>query len=113
MNAIETTHALGFEAAPYPSFFEDEKWNRYRVGTIEGLWNFDESNYLILSFVNSEPGNGHLDDVLEWFEYSAKRDGKSLKILSTYNARFYRHLIAKRGFKPVKGKDYDLIKTFI
>jgi len=110
VNHLTTTHALDFEAAPYPQFFEGEHWDRYRVGTVEGLWSVDEENYLILSFINKQPNNGHLDDVLEWFEHSARRDGKNLKILQVVNLRFKRHLIAKRGFKKIEGNKTDLIK---
>jgi len=112
MQELITTHGLNFEAGPYPSFFEGEHWNSYRVGTVKGLWNSDEKDYLILSFINDKPGNGHLDDVLQWFEMSAKRDGRNLRILSLNNRRFYRHLIAKRGFKQIKGNVNDLIKRF-
>lgn len=109
-NEIITAHKLDFEVAPYPNFFEGENWDRYRVGTVEGLWSCDDENYLILSFINSEPNNGHLTDVLQWFEHSAKRDRKNLKILCINNRRFYRHLYSKRGFTRIKGNNSDLIK---
>lgn len=113
MRGLITEHALQFEAAPYPNFFEGETWKAYRVGTVRGLWNSDAENYLILSFVNDEQGNGHLNDVFQWFEHSAKREGLNIKILQIVNSRFYNHLINKRGFKKIEGTETDLIKIIV
>lgn len=84
---------------------------KFRVGTIEGAWRATKKSYEILSIINSNPGNGHLTDVLEWFGSSCKRDKKSLVILELWNDGFKKHLIEKTGFK-VKGKD-NLEKKFI
>lgn len=105
---FQTTHALPFEStAP----IERYGWYMlFRVGTCEGQYRATWDAYEILSIVNDNPGNGHLDDVFEWFEHSCKRDGKVLRVSEIWNERFYLHLIKKRGFKP--DGSLDLIKTF-
>ena len=67
--------------------------------------------YEIISVINDKRGNGHLDDVFQWFEYAAKRDGRALKILEFFNGEFKRHCIEKRGFISIPGTD-DVIKIF-
>jgi hypothetical protein len=118
MNAVETIHRLDFEAAPWepiPGFPAAKDFNRFRIGTCEGLWQSTENSYEILAITNSIPGNGHFEDVLQWFEHSCKRDRKHLKILEIMNMRFRKHLITKRGFRPVGMSDvikkYQLMKT--
>src|SRR5688572_15337315 len=107
-NAIKTKHRLDFEVSVWA---RNENILLYRIGTCEGQWFSLEHAYCIMSVMNSKPGNGHLDDVFEWFEYAAKRDGKALIILELMNDRFKNHLIQKRGFVQVPGKD-DVIKLF-
>lgn len=112
MIAFQTTHKLGFEAAdsPYDIFGDGHKM--FRIGTCEGQWGSTDDSYFIISVINSEPGNGHLDDVFEWFEYSCLRDGKNLLVLACFNNGFYRHLLSKRGFKPLDKKEDNCIKIF-
>lgn len=109
-----STHQLPFEVAEYPNLFPpkpgEAEWRAFRIGSCEGLWRSTQWAYEILSIVNKQPGNGHLTDVFEWFENSCKRDGKALKILELLNSQFRRHLIDRRGFKPVG--ESDLIKSF-
>lgn len=54
--------------------------------------------YVIISILNSQPGNGHLQDVFEWFEHSCKRDKISLIVAAVMNEKFKQHLINKRDF---------------
>lgn len=105
MSDLITIHNLPFEVRP--GKYEHME---YRVGTVTGQWGSCSDSFYILSFLNHEQGNGHLDDVFEWFEYSCKRDGKNLIILECMNEDFYRHLITKRGFIALN-KD-NLIKVF-
>lgn len=97
-NAIITKHKLDFEAARWPI---DERIMLFRIGTCEGQYLFVENSICILSVVNSVPGNGHLDDVFEWFEFASKKQGHSLKVLAIMNEGFKKHLIEKRGFVDV------------
>ncbi len=77
----------------------------------EGCWKCEGASYKILAVINNSPGNGHLTDVLEWFERSCRRDKKSLMICEFFlNKGFKKHLIEKRGFENY-GVD-DVIKKF-
>lgn len=100
MNAITTTHRLDFESAPWP---RNESIQMFKVGTCHGQWYSTQFAYHILSIINDEPGNGHLNDVFEWFENSCRRDGKVLIVEEIMNGRFGRHLCEKRGFIRVEG----------
>ena len=108
-NVIQTKHKLDFGVAPSPY---DNEHMKFRVGTCEGLCGSTQDSYFILAITNKEQGNGHLDDVFEWFEYSAKRDGKNLMVLECMNERFYKHLLAKRDFIPLDAKGENCIKVF-
>jgi len=94
---MKTTHDLHFEIAPWitPDF------DRFRVGTCTGIWSSDEQYYSILGIDNSDKGNGHFEDVLQWFESSCKRDKKDFRILEVWNEDLKQHLITKRGFEAI------------
>ena len=109
--AIITTHKLEFLSRPWHIVIDDEHWNQYKIGTVTGLWRATDKSYEILAFENSETGNGHLNDVFEWFENSCKRDNKSFRIREMMNENFKTHLVVKRGFKEIL-KTNDLIKHF-
>lgn len=102
---FKTTHDLSFETAPW--IVSD--FTRFRIGSCHGLWRSTDDSYDILAVDNESSGNGHLNDVFEWFEHSCKRDKKVLRVLECMNKRFEIHLIEKRGFKG----EYNLEKKFI
>ena len=102
---------FGFISGDFENYLEYEVWKTYNVGTVKGLWNVDNDNYIILSFINSEAGNGHLEHVFEWFESFCIRDNKNLLIIRILNENFRTHLIKKRGFVP-NGTANQLIKHF-
>lgn len=104
---FKSSHDLFFESAEW---HHSKLWICFRVGTCEGLWNIDGKSYQILSIINNDPGNGHFEDVLEWFEQSCRRDKMSLKILEIMNNKFKKHLIEKRNFTDI-GND-NLIKIY-
>lgn len=112
MKEFQTTHNLPFEIAPFEMDVFDEGWLRFRVGTCQGVWNSKGKQYRLLAVDNSEPGNGHFDDVLEWFEHSAKRDKKDFVILELWNERLAEHLKTKRGFKEFGYGNLHLRKGF-
>lgn len=107
---FHSTHRLLFEVAPW---FRDPEGviKLFRVGTCEGQWFCSNIAYHILSVANNEPGNGHLQDVFDWFEYACKRDCLNLMIMDFFNERFKLHCIKKRGFAIVPNSDH-VIKTF-
>jgi len=106
-NAIQTKHNLDFGSRPWERGFGIQV---FRIGSCEGQWMCTESAYCIISVINNNPGNGHLDDVFEWFEFACKRDGKALMVLECMNERFKAHLLQKRDFLPAR--DNDVIKIF-
>ena len=109
MNAIKTNHNLDFEVADYPmQLVSDKVYLKFKVGTCEGLWCYDNGALQILAVENKCRGNGHFGDTMEWFEYSAKEKGVPLIILEVWNQPFKERLIEKFGFKEL-GKDH-LIK---
>lgn len=110
-NAIRTKHNLDFEARPYHIQIEGRPINiDFKVGTCFGLYQIEKHSLDIIAIQNDKKGNGHLDDVLEWFEYSCKTNKKDLRIMELMNKRFKKHLILKRGFQ--KQGANNVIKFF-
>lgn len=108
MNACITTHKLDFEVAPW---HHNDAFKKFRVGTCEGLYICTPDLIGIVAVENTHSGNGHLNDVFEWFEFSCIQNKIPLMVLEIMNERFGKHLIEKRGFTPIEGTS-DLIKTF-
>lgn len=104
--AFQSTHKLDFLCCPWE---RDPEWSRFKIGTCSGLWRSTETYYDILAIDNEEPGNGHLQDVFDWFENSCKRDNKDLRIMELLNLNFKTHLVYKRGF-AINGQ--NAIKPF-
>lgn len=104
---FESTHKLDFEIARWPL---SEEYIAFRVGTCHGLWGSSGTTYDILALKNEEPGNGHFDDVLEWFENSCRRDNKDLRVLECWNEPLKFHLLEEHGFEEIDR--YNIIKKF-
>lgn len=110
MNCIITTHNLDFETAPFRIQIEGDPLNIcFRVGTCHGLYCSTDKTYDIIAIENDVKGNGHLEDVFQWFENSCRRDNKNLRVLEFFNKRFKKHLIRKRGFQK---QGNNVIKYF-
>ncbi len=111
---FKTTHNLMFEVAdsPYNQLFRTDNHKLFRIGTCTGQWGSTDDSYYILSVVNDIEGNGHLDDVFEWFEHSCKRDNRNLLVLVVVNTVFYDSLINKRGFIALDKEKENVIKIF-
>ena len=101
-----STNKLDFEVAEH---FADG-FNRFRVGTCTGIYSWDGNSMSIVGVGNTEQGNGHLQDVFDWFEYSCKNIKKDLKVVEIMNKGFYKHLIEKRGFTSID--EENVIKYF-
>jgi len=90
-----STHNLPFEVADWP---HDPALKKFKVGTCEGICGSRDGCYDIIEIKNHSPGNGHLEDVFEWFENNCKSEGKDLIIHHVMNKRFESYLKTKRGF---------------
>lgn len=111
MNYIEKTefkseHNLQFKVSDW--IFTE--FTRFRIGTCDRLWRSTGTTYDILAVSNDSMGNGHFNDVLQWFENSCKRDNKDLQILEFWNSRLKKHLISKKGFNDIGNN--SIIKTY-
>ena len=95
MLKLITKHQLDFEVRPWK---RDPTMVEFKVGTCEGLYQSTSTAYQIIAVTNDKKGNGHLDDVFEWFEGSCKRDKKDLEVIEILNQDFLQHLINRRGF---------------
>lgn len=65
------------------------------------LWNDKPKSFEILAIVNDLPGNGHFEDVMDWFQSSCVCAQVPLIIRSVDNKKFLKHLIDKRGFVQI------------
>jgi len=79
----------------------DENMFRFKVGTCHGLFYQTEKAVCLLAVMNNEKGNGHFTDVLEWFEYSAQRQGLYFDVIEVWNQRLRKHLMEKQGFVAI------------
>ena len=107
---FKSSHDLIFEVAPWVplvDFPAAKEFIRFRVGTCFGIWRSTEDSYDILGITNETPGNGHFEDVLEWFKRSCRRDKKHFRILEVWNKKLKRHLVSKRGFKDIGGDNVE------
>jgi hypothetical protein len=96
---FETTHKLEFLSAEYNQPISDGyNWQRFKIGTCDGLYAFRGNSFYILAIENTEKNNGHFDDVLEWFEFACKENKCNFVFLEVWNQKFLKHLIEKRGF---------------
>jgi hypothetical protein len=109
-DGFKSSHNLEFLSAHWNNPFNQEGWQIFKIGTCNGQWTSTNDSYDILSVINDDPGNGHFDDVLEWFEQSCIRDKKALRILEVWNKELAKHLVTKRGF-TYQSED-NLIKRF-
>jgi hypothetical protein len=106
-NAITTEHKLDFMATVW---HRDPGIMVFKVGTCHGQYVFSDQGLEIISIINDKPGNGHLNDVFQWFEYAARVQKLNLLIRAFMNNRFKKHCIKKRGFKAIPKTD-DVIKV--
>lgn len=95
---FKTTNDQPFYSAPYQRPLNFEDYQQFKVGTMYGLWKWESDKFVILAFLNNNPGNGHLEDTLDWFMCSSVCAQVPLVIRSVDNTRFLKHLIDKRGF---------------
>ena len=108
---FKSTHDLDLDIIDSSILFDvHDEYDKFRIGTCQGLFRVEKFTYDILNIDNTDIGNGHLQDVFDWFEYMCKKDNKNLRMLEVWNTRFKAHLINKRGFVEIK--DDVVIKYF-
>lgn len=118
---FKTTNGQDFYSAPYDRPWNLSNYHMFKVGTCDGLWYNTKKAFFILAIVNNCPGNGHFEDLLDWFYCSSVTSKLPLiiqEVGSLQNAafgdfkvsdRFAKHLVEKRGFKRIASTD-DYIK---
>jgi hypothetical protein len=110
MPEFKSTHNLPFLCRPYEFKIDDGNiYDEFKIGTCVGLWTCSETSYDILSIINKIPGNGHIQDVLDWFENSCKRENFDLRFMEIMNEKFAEKCIKNHGFTREKGTN-NLIK---
>jgi hypothetical protein len=110
-----STHNLEFEMCgwPYGVPANVASYWAFRVGTCRGLYTATKLEYQIIAIENDRPGNGHLQDMFDWFENSCRRDARNLRICACWNLKFKRHLLKKRGFVQAADEADDVIKKIL
>ena len=100
--SFQTTHNLDFlQATEGTDIGEGSILYGFKVGTCHGLFYQDEEAVCLLAVINDTRGNGHFDDVLEWFDFSAKRQKLHFDVVEVWNERLKSHLLGKRGFVAI------------
>lgn len=102
------TLTLPFEVAPWNNPLNFDGWQIFRVGTCQGQWRACEGAYEILGIINEQPGNGHFQETMRWFEQSCQRDGYDFRIREVWNKDLAAKLL-KHGFVPEEGTA-DMVK---
>lgn len=90
------TPAIPFESTS--ETYRGGSFKQFRVGTCDGLWQATDEAYEILAVVNRNKGNGHFKEAMLWFEQSASRDQKKLRILEVWNVRLA-FMLRRNGFR--------------
>lgn len=102
---FKSTHALKFRSAAHLIGGVDTGMNKFEIGTVHGLWNASTLSIDIFACINNEPGNGHLDDVFEWFFAIAKEKGLPVRVTNVSSPTFREQLIEKWKFIPTNDRD--------
>jgi len=102
---FKSSHKLKFKTAPHIIGGATTGLERYEVGTVHGLWNQARLSVDIFALINTEPGNGHVDDALEWFFAIAKEGAVGVRIVNITAEGFRKTLIDEWGFSETKERD--------
>lgn len=114
-DTFKSTNNLEFLHRPWliaNIFLPEEEIYEYKVGTVRGLYRFDnKKKYLIInSVINDIPGNGHFKDLMEWLEFSCKNCKYDLVFEEIFNPRL-KMILTYYGFEILDNN--KMIKKYI
>jgi hypothetical protein len=83
--------------------FLDKPWiisndtTEFKMGTCRGLFRRGLDSYIIISLINDQSDNNHLDNVLEWFKRKCKNDNMNLRVLEVWDL-YIEKMLSRHGF---------------
>lgn len=107
---FRSTHGLKFKTMPHIIAGAFTGAERFEIGTVHGIWNVSTFSVDVFACINDEPGNGHMDDVFEWFFSIATERGLPVRVTNVSSEDFRQQLIDKWLFVPTK--DHDTLIRF-
>lgn len=108
---FKSSHKLKFFTAPHIVGGAPSGMEKFEIGTVHGLWVQSRMSIDIFACINDEPGNGHMDDVFEWFFEIAKEGALAVRIVNVSAVKFRNDLIEKWGFTPTD--TFDTLVKFV
>lgn len=97
---FKSPHKLKFKTAPHLIGGAPTGMEKFIVGTCHGLWVQHNLSVDMWAVINEKPGNGHMDDVIEWFFQIAKAGNVPIRVMDISNKTFYDELVEKWKFLP-------------
>ena len=106
---FQSTNSLEYKDRPIELF--GEIMREFKIGTVTGVYSHCDEYLRIINIENSSPGNGHFNDVFDWFFNSCITHGRGLMFVAVVNERLGDHLCNQRGFEKLsdslnKGSEY-------
>ena len=95
---FKSTHHLKFKTGPHIVEGAPSGLEKFKIGSVHGLWREGETVIEIWAIINDEPGNGHMDDAIEWFVEIARLSSVILRVVEISSVTFRNQLIDKWGF---------------
>lgn len=108
---FKSSHKLKFRTAPHVIAGAPTGMEKFEIGTVHGLWVQSKMSIDIFACINDEPGNGHMDDVFEWFFEIARTGALAVRIVNVSSVTFRNQLIEKWKFAPTD--DFDTLINFV
>ena len=102
---FKSSHKLKFKTAPHIIGGAVTGLDKYEVGTVHGLWNKSSLSVDIFALINKKPGNGHVDDAMEWFFAIAAEGAVGVRIVNITAEAFRQTLITEWGFSETNERD--------
>jgi len=109
---FKSSHKLKFKTAPHVIAGAPTGMEKYEVGTVHGLWHQSSMSVDVFALINEKPGNGHVDDALEWFFAIAKEGALGVRVVNITAEAFRQTLINEWGFSETAERD-TLVNFYI